>query len=479
MLTQLNTYSNVTTPAFTSNTTNVVWLSNIVNPDNEIKNKIETARKIKELYLLTGDKVFDEKYKNIKKTLPAVTWNATFSNNYKKDDNFLNATGLLFIDVDHKDFNVSMLDTNMIYSYYHSIGGLGYSILVKVENNLNPNNFKSTYLSICNKLHISEFIDTNAVKLTQYSIISYDTNLFLNPDSFIFPTVDDKNDFVPNTLIRKQKKEKHNEGVGYKKDLQEILDKYNVLYTNINSFNFNGKATIENWKERFDFIQCFTPMNKLKDGRWCTIFNYVRNLVYLNPNIPYGRLVNTVNFINRKICEVPMVQTRVNEIIKTVLQQKNEDRLTPKITKKIILFNPKIPLTESKLKIWGKAKSLHFAEIGEERLYDIIEDWYFELYGKITIRSVAANSNMNKKTVAKYWPKLKDYINGLNEANKEEIKRYKELKSKVDLSPTEQELTQLVQDMDVLTITEQVLIESPELEIIIDDEDLEFINFYT
>lgn len=60
--------------------------------------------------------------------------------------------------------------------------------------------------------------------------------------------------------------------------------------------------------------------------------------------------------------------------------------------------------------MWGKTISARYLEIGTDRLYSIIEDWNLEFYGKITIKSVAGNSDMNKKTVAKYWSPFVDYI---------------------------------------------------------------------
>lgn len=480
MQTELNTYKNVKTPAFTSSMSNIDWFSLIVNPNPEHLSIIEEARKLKQEYLKTGDKKKDDEYKEEKRKLPAVTWNATYSNNYKKDDNYKSGTGLIYIDVDHPDFNISMLDLALVYSYYKSVGGIGYGIICKVDG-INPENYKPTFYSITDALNITEYIDPRAVKLSQYSILSYDVNLFLNPDSFVFTTVGDdlsnKIDFVPSTLIIK--KTEHNKDTGYKTELQDVIEQNNIRYSNINDFDFNGEEYITDWVHRFDYIQCWIPFQLLTDGRKCIMMNYIRNLVWLNPNIEMKLLINTSMFINKKICETPLDYKKIKEFIDLCIKQKNAGTLTPKVTKKIILFNPCLHLSTTKLKLWGKARSFQYKEIGMVRLYNIIEDWKFEFNGKLTIRSVADNSDMNKKTVAKYWSSFQDFITGLNEANREEIKRFKERNSKVDKSPTDEELNQLVEDMDVTTLQEDALVQLPQLEFIIDDEDLDFINLYT
>lgn len=75
------------------------------------------------------------------------------------------------------------------------------------------------------------------------------------------------------------------------------------------------------------------------------------------------------------------------------------------------MFNPAFNLLKiEKLKLCGSSRSNHFTEVGASRVYDILEDWNFEFNGKITIRSVSDNSDINVKTVSKYWYIVKDSV---------------------------------------------------------------------
>jgi hypothetical protein len=459
MQTQLNTYVNVKTPSFTKNTTNIDWLNQIISPDPEHLLIIKQARETNSRYLKSGDLKIKDEYAEIKRTLPAVTWNATFSKSYKLDVNFKSGTGFIYIDVDHKDFTIDLLDLSKVYCYHQSVGGIGYSILCRVDG-ITVENYRRTFYNITDDLCITKYIDPSAVKLSQASILSYDSNLFINNDCLIYSSVStistNENQFVPNTFICKHGG-KHNESIGDK--LKKIdISEYELYYTNHKSFDFNGQDYITNWDTKFDLIECWLPRAKLKDCRWRTLFNYVRNLVYLNPAIPYQRLVNVTNRINNKFFETPMIQSRVDIIVKTILKQKNQGTLTPKITKKIFLINPVAKLDKSKLKVWGEAKSQHYKEIGYDRLTEIIADWNYEFNGKITVRSVATNSDMNKKTVEKYWSLISKYVAALNDANQEEIKLYRQAKSKVEVDATETVLNELMTDMNVLTLNEDALV---------------------
>jgi|GEM_PF-4474703 len=76
MQTLLHTFPNVGTPAFTQSITNIDWFTQIICPEPKNLKIIEEAREVKLKYLRTHDKKVDDEYKAIKKTLPAVTWNA-------------------------------------------------------------------------------------------------------------------------------------------------------------------------------------------------------------------------------------------------------------------------------------------------------------------------------------------------------------------------------------------------------------------
>lgn len=451
MITHLNNYVNVFTPAITGTITNKDWFTQITDANSAHNQTIKTLRAIKQLYVSTNNTVFKSEYDKLKITLPAVTWNATFTS-VKSNQNFIHGTGVLFIDIDDSAFDLPSLDLKKIYAYYRSVGGLGYSILVQVKD-ITPTNFKSTYLSICDDLGITQYIDTNAIKLTQSSILSFDSDLYLNSESFIYSPVSiikiENNDFVLTSTLE-SKKEEHN---------AEVKTKIDIRYNNLDDFNFHGKDYIENWSEGFDYISVSKPFVPLADGRKRYMLNYIRNYVYLNPDVPYYQILNSAKFVNLSVGVEPLPTNLIESQVKTVLEQKNKGTLTPKVKKRKILFSCGCLLTrDEKEKLKGARQSLFFNNTTTAKMYDLIEDWNFGVNGKITIRSLTAVINVSKSSVEKYWKNIKDYVADLNASNADDIRLYKAHKILIDKDIAENDIAPYMDDMTPLNLLEQVLV---------------------
>ncbi|MCX2486586.1 BT4734/BF3469 family protein [Pedobacter sp. MR2016-24] len=450
MVTLLNNYPNLYTPAITGTITNTDWLNKITDSNSEYNKTITDLRAIKELYVSTNNTIFKKEYDKLKSTLPAVTWNATFTD-VKSNANFLSPTGLLFIDIDDTSFNIESLDKNKIYAYYKSVGGKGYSIIVKCTA-INLDNFKSTYTYIINDLKLNDYVDTNAIKITQSSIISYDLDLYINNESFVYSSIYsnkiDENNFVP-TATLESKKEEHNAEVGTKQK---------VRYNNLNDFEFNVNGYVEDWNEGLNYVFVSKPFKPLQDGRKRYMMNYIRNYVWLNPNLPYFQILNSAKFINLSIGIEPLPNNIIEGQVKTILEQKNKGTLTPKIKKRKILFSPSSLMTrDEKEKVKGERQSLFNNESTTSKIYDIIEDWNFEINGKINIRAVATILNMSKTTVAKYWKNIKDYVKDLNESGINEIKLFKQHKMNIDKDIEENNIVPHMSAMTPLNLIEQVM----------------------
>ncbi|MGM9478652.1 BT4734/BF3469 family protein [Pedobacter sp. GSP4] len=391
--TTINTYACISKPTVQSKIAITDWL-------NQIK-----YSKYSELITSARDGVTDKN--TLKGILPCVTYNFLFEN-YKSDKNIIKSTGLIFIDLDKnlEDFNINQLDLNKIYSYYHSIGGIGYSLLVRVDG-VSQDNFKSSYQSILTDLHIEKYADKGGKKKTQFNVLSFDPDIYINDDSFIYNSTSIEKTYP--TPLKESKKEEHIGGVGYE------IEK-GIRYNNISDFSFADGEYIENWKEGFHFVNCYLPTKKIGDKRKRTILSYLSNLIWLNPNIEYYHAVNILENINKRVCATPLSTEYLVATLKSVLAQKNENRLYPHFTTRRILFNPNSSLNvEDKLNTTSHLLRQKFARESCDRINDIIEDWDFEKFGKISIEKIAINSNINKKTVAKYYHLFKEFVNGINQ----------------------------------------------------------------
>lgn len=447
---QLNHYPNIFSPAITATISPIDWINQIKGSQHV--DTINTARQIKLLYNSTGNPVFKTEYNKLKTSLPALTWNATFTDS-KSDINFKACSGFMFIDVDDLSFDIKSLDTDKIYTYYKSIGGLGYSLIVKVDG-ITPDNFHSTFYSITDDLGISKFIDKQAVKLTQSSILSYDTDLFYNPVSFIYSALNVElsivNQFCTDGHIISLKKEKHN---------VTVSTKSNIVFNNLDEFDFNGEDYIEDWINGLAYVFCSKPFKPLTDGRKRYMMNYIRNYVWLNPDASLYQIINSAKLVNLSVSIDSLPTNIIEKQVQAVVKQKNEGKLTPKVKRRSIIFNPRTLLTkDEKAKIRAERQSQYYTDLTLPEMYVVIEDWNFQSNGKITIRSVATATGFAASTVSNYWHHLKEYVKGENAENLLEVKLFKQEKLRVIKDTTDDDLDQLMEDMNVQTLTEQARI---------------------
>jgi len=394
MKTSLNYYQNTKTPTVMSATTSQQWFSFIKS--SEFSSLIERAR--------SGE----EDYNKVKLTkLPCVTYNFLYDS-YKKDENIISSTGLLYLDIDNPSFDIRSIDRSKVYAFYHSFGGYGWSLIIRVDG-LNKKNFKYNYKLIVKELGLEEFIDINAIKASQYNVLSYDPNIQINNSSKVFIAEDiiEEEKCTP-TVSNKEREKKaytHGGGTVFKP----------LRFDNLNDIEFEGDFTV-NW-EGYDWVRCWIPIKKVNAGRNNMLLSYCNNLVWLNPHITIERALKVIKSVNEIAFVTPIIEEHLIKIVLSVFKYKEDGSLRPKLfeRKRKIVFKKNSGLNaeekrEIVLDICNKKK----ADDSKQKLYDIIESWDFEKYGKISIRKISVNFPISKKTVAKYWNEFKEYVNELN-----------------------------------------------------------------
>ncbi|MDY0906599.1 hypothetical protein [Pedobacter sp. CFBP9032] len=384
----INTYANVSTPSVQSIIPTTEWLEKI--KFGEYADVITQLRKFKK-----GDSFYDE----TKKTLPCCTYNFLFDS-YKKNSNIVSPTGLIYFDVDEPSFDVSTLNLDKVYSYYKSVGGKGYSILTKVEN-LTLDNYNATYDAILNDLNLNNYFDKDARKATQYNIISNDSDIFINNSSFIYES---KNENVPISMVYKENTNIY-ERDGYKTNY--------IRYSDLTNIELDTPFVVD-WNN-FREVKVSIPFHKISDGRKRTLLAICCNYVWLNDWLPFDNVVKTMCVINTLTCSEPLPYSIILGIVKSIFQQKRENRLKPNYNERSIIFSKDCGYDkDEKLAICRDLYSQKRVGESKDKLYDFIESWNFQLHGKITVRKLAEVSEMNLKTVTKYYPEFKTGIAQLN-----------------------------------------------------------------
>lgn len=273
-------------------------------------------------------------YKKAKNNTPCCTFNFIFNKN-KTNDNIIRPTGYLYFDIDKEDFDISVLDTNKIFAYWHSFGGKGYTILVKVQG-LTLQNYKSTIEYISKDLNIFGHIDSQARKATQFTILSYDPNLFFNNNSFVYNAVEQKsattprhhfsdiNDIKVPLPIYKEEDKKINKSSGTFMQLKfkVLLDEYaeDCVY-------------IPEGKPYYDCVLPYDKnghIRKIMIGERHTILSiYMNNLLCLNPDMSAEQAAFTLRCICDKYCEDQVSDESINNIVSYKYKQRADGTLKP------------------------------------------------------------------------------------------------------------------------------------------------------
>jgi len=402
MIKELNVYDNIRSPQVKDFITIEEWFFLI--KESKYSQLIVQARSFGKAHLI---------YDSVKATLPAITYNFTFRSR-KTNDNIVSNTGLLYIDIDDLSFDISILDTSKVFAFYKSYGGLGYSLLVQVDG-LNKDNYELTYSSICQDLGLSNYHDKGAKKCTQFNVLSYDPDIFINYNSFIFSSslsslIINIDFSTPSIVIKKEK-------TYTTVEVEKVKDKpIDIRFNNLNEIEVDGEYSV-NW-EGWDFINCWMPFRRIATGRRNnTLLSYTNNLVWLNPNITISMTENILSRVNNKICEEPVSYAQIKRIVSSIFNYKKDGLLKPiyNFKPRKIVFAKSCGLSrEQKLAKCRELLNQKRTNDSINNLYTIIENWDFIKYGKIGQTLIHKNFPISKKTVEKYWFEFKEYVMDLN-----------------------------------------------------------------
>lgn len=431
----VNTYAKLGKPTVTETISVYDWFNKIKQSD--YSDTITTTRK--------NHPKGSPEYDKVKRSMPCVTYNFLFDG-YKNNKGIIGATGLMFIDIDCPQFNIESLNLTQVLACYKSFGGVGYSIVVRV-NGLTLTNFTTTYNDIINQLELSAYFDDSARKATQFNVLSFDDNIYINDNPFIFKAIQNS---TPPCVIKKKRKHIHTEG--------GKNDNNTIRFDDIDRIHVEGDYVV-NW-DGYDNIKCFIPMKKFKAGsRNKFLLGYCNNFVYLNPNVNIEHTQQILDKVNKVACEPPVNFSQIIRVTSSIYKYKKDGTLEPKyfFRKRKIVFSKDCTLNPvEKLKKCGAEWNKKQIETSRQKLYDILEGWDFDKYGKITQpKTYAKHHPISKKTVEKYWKEkeFKEYIKALNADYKERCKSIAKTVESIELATPKATLDgiKLNENVDIVT----------------------------
>ncbi|MET3537730.1 BT4734/BF3469 family protein [Chryseobacterium limigenitum] len=347
--------------------------------------------------------------------LPAITINFSFSNNYISGKNVSNPTGYLYFDVDgmtEQDFEIN---TTYVCAYWRSLSDTGMTLVVKVDG-LTPDNFKEATKEVARLLDIP--YDEKAVSIDRLTILSYDSNAYFNDNTEVIPlfqllspdlTVSDEKEAAKNTHynsintnnIKKLSKYDCN---GYKirfDNLDELLESKNIKYDENGFYDFGKDSKLR-------YAKVFIPFTTIEsDRRYYILEKIILQLVALNKKIPKKIIHACINKINNNRMIPPIESQAVEDLLDKTY--KNIKNIEPHFNEERRFIYDKTKNLTTKEK-----RSLNMKQLGKDKsnkskteLFNVMKEWDFTIYGKITIKNLSKTASKNKKTVQKYYKELK------------------------------------------------------------------------
>lgn len=357
------------------------FIERVKSPDESTLKLIKLARQ----YYNTNKTKYDE----LKEQLPCFTLNFSF-NGRKTNDTIKSATGFIYLDIDGNT-NIDLTNEH-IFATWLSPSNTGRGVLVKVEN-LNLKNFKDTYTSIANHLNI--VVDKRAAKATQYTIHSYDENIYFNQDAItwvIDTTNETQTNFTHTTPLLKKKE----------KDIGVIGVNRSIRYNNYDEVDFNGKPYLYFNDKKIDMATVFVPKVIKKGSRNSILSAIAYQLRALNPHISKNYLQSYIETVNLYHC-IPKLGTKeLNTIVYNIVSRKE---LTPiPNNPRRFLFNPKFKLSfKEKMKIVNGHSGKERTEKTINKIRKCIVNWDVTELGKLTQKSLIKASGVSKATIEKYY----------------------------------------------------------------------------
>ncbi|MCH3884402.1 BT4734/BF3469 family protein [Tenacibaculum aquimarinum] len=251
-----------------------------------------------------------DQYDYLKSKLPCFTLNFSFKNR-KCNENIKVPTGFIYLDLDGStSFDYY---NQYVFASWLSPSKNGRGILVKVEG-LNLNNFKYTYIVIAQHLNIN--VDIRAAKATQYTVHSYDENIYFNENSItwlINNTSETKSSFTPTRSILKEKR----------KDRDIMGVNPTLRYNNYDNIDYKGKKYLYFKNEKKLMATVIIPRIIKKGSRNSILSAIAYQMRALNIHISFAFLLSYIKSVNLYHCKPVLYDNEITTIVKNIMSKKN------------------------------------------------------------------------------------------------------------------------------------------------------------
>lgn len=322
---------------------------------------------------------------NIKRSLPAIIWNFNTTGCRKKTC-ATDSTGFFYFDIDGKESH----DFNPDYfcAFWKSVTNTGFGALVQVSG-VNTQNFNVAYKEVAKSLDIP--FDQNAKDIVRLNILSYDPNIFHNPESEVidFSHLSDSVDVQEeinekcqaidkNTFIKSSECNDTFSKLRYD-NLDEKKANVNLIY------DCNGVCDLKD--NKILYSQVYVPKVIYEGNRYKPLTKIGIQILTLNPEVKLKQFTSFLSHINTSQCQPPMNIVNLKFLSKRLFNNRQSFILFPNKTRRFF-FNVQLNLSDKRSLVLSyitreksaqKKEAIKFAleqliEIGEPfKLVDVIK----------------------------------------------------------------------------------------------------------
>lgn len=365
-------------------------------------------------------------YDKQKTEMEAVCFPARF-NKYKNLKNLRSINNLMFAEIDFDSRNEAKayknritLHYDWIVACYFSLSQQGLHILIKMDQ-IHDNDDYNTKYDIISKKFFQGKLDNNSKSLTRYSITPFDSDIYIND--------------IPKALLSEElinSDNRLNQSVSLKGTsyiMQSVPQSYlteeeGISAIGVRSNNFDSLEGYDEQGIKFSenkdivVIEARIGYNLAPGVRQNVLSSYANNLLFLNQWMPEEQFSKFIYSANKQCFTEPLEKKEVKKIIRSKLKNLRQNKLEAIYTHRMIVFHPKCKMSREEknhyvISVLARNKTIK----SREKLYAILESWDFETYGRISVRNIAKNFPVSKKTVAKYYHEFKEYVVALNSVN--------------------------------------------------------------
>lgn len=380
---------------------------------------------------LHGEK--NEQYSKIKGTLPAICYNATFKGT-KSNKNIEKITNLMFLEIDDLESKVDAEEYKQelikkhkwIVACYRSLSGLGLHLVIAVDHIEDSEDYKWKYHYVSEHYFNSQ-LDSNANKLTQYTILPYDFDIYINENPTILPlnkeyqeyqksasTGNKKERIITTTCTFSSGDLNHAMNVAARDQGLRFEEEHQMEWNDPNKpiFISEGKDVIE--------VNLYLLFNsKVFEGnRNNTIGKLSMKLIFLNPQKKFhDDILKFVVKMNYMICSPPLAYKEVVNSFEANWEKHLAGKLDIKycLSKRRFFWSPVCTLNgKEKRTLAARIFGNNRKEISKQKIYDAIEDLSYTGV-KIKQKDVIVSSGLSPRTVKNYWSEFKSFVKGYND----------------------------------------------------------------